>query len=200
LVNAGFEFDVATPTGKPTIIQLWALPKKDTVVLDFFNTHKPKFNSPKSLSNGVPGGGMEDYVAVFAPGGQGAMLGLPEDENVGELIAFVKEKDRYFLSICHGPAVLLAAKEMDPHPYKGYKIACFPDSIDKKTPMIGYLPGVQTWYFGKKLTEHCGISIVNTAADSTFVADQKLLTGASPKACQELGKVAAEKLLEEYAR
>ena len=65
--------------------------------------------------------------------------------------------------------------------------------------MLGYLPGVQTWYYGEKLISDCGITIVNTGADATFVADRKLLTGASPKACQELGVVAAQKLLEEFA-
>lgn len=101
--------------------------------------------------------------------------------------------------MCHGPAVLLVAKAEKPHPYSGYKLACFPDAIDKQTPALGYLPGKQTWYFGEKLIAECDITIVNTGADNTFVADRKLLTGASPKACQELGKVAAEKLLEEYA-
>ena len=102
------------------------------------------------------------------------------------------------MSVCHGPAVFLAVKSK-PHPYSGYKIACFPDSIDKQTPSIGYMPGKQTWYYGEKLVADCGITIVNTGADSTFVADRKLLTGASPKACQELGLVAAQKLLEAYA-
>ena len=40
---------------------------------------------------------------------------------------------------------------------------------------------------------------MNKNMDNTFVADRKLLTGASPKACQELGAVMALKLLEEYA-
>ena len=199
LVNAGFAFDVATPTGKPAALELWALPTKDNVFLEFFNTQKAKFNQPLSLADIVKSSSAkEEYVAVFAPGGQGAMLGLPEDPSMAAMIKHVKEKDLYFMSVCHGPAVLLAVKDK-PHPYQGYKIACFPDAIDKQTPMLGYLPGVQTWYFGEKLTADCGITIVNTGADATFVADRKLLTGASPKACQELGKVAAEKLLEEFA-
>lgn len=200
LENAGFAFDVATPTGKPAALELWALPKKDAVFIEYFEKCKCKLNNPKSLGDIVSSKSKEDYAAVFAPGGQGAMLGLPEDENMGKLIAFVKETDRYFLSVCHGPAVLLSAKKTKPHPYKGYKIACFPDSIDKQTPSVGYLPGIQTWYFGEKLIEECGITIVNTGADGTFVADRKLLTGASPKACQELGVTAASKLLEDLVK
>ena len=50
LQNAGFEFDVVTPTGKPACIEMWALPTKDQIVLDFFyHTAKPKLDHPLSL-------------------------------------------------------------------------------------------------------------------------------------------------------
>ena len=37
--------------------------------------------------------------------------------------------------------------------YEGYKMAVFPDSVDKKTPMIGYLPGHMPWAFYKATTK-----------------------------------------------
>ena len=199
LVNAGFDFDVATPTGKAACIEMWAMPSKDEVVLKFFNEKlKPKVDSPKSLADLVAKkAGLDQYILIFLPGGHGAMLGLPEDPSLDKAIQHIKENDKVLMSVCHGPASFLAAKA-DPHPYKGYKVAVFPDSIDKQSPMIGYLPGKLTWYFGEKLTEK-GFTIVNKGADATTYFDRKLWTGASPKACQELGKVAAEKLLEEYA-
>ena len=40
LVNAGFAFDVATPTGKPAALELWALPTKDNVFLEL-ETYQP---------------------------------------------------------------------------------------------------------------------------------------------------------------
>ena len=166
LINAGFDFDIATPTGQPACIEMWALPRKDEVVMTFFETQAlPKINSPKSLISIVSDAkAMDQYVAVFTPGGQGAMLGLPEDESLGKLIRYIKDKDRYLMSVCHGPASFLAAKGK-PHPYAGYKIACFPDAIDKQTPSIGYMPGKQTWYYGEKLISLCDIIIVNTGAD-----------------------------------
>lgn len=202
LVNAGFDFDVATPTGKPACIEMWALPTKDDVVLDFFhNTAKPKLDAPKSLAEVVADKKALDlYVAFFIPGGQGAMLGLPDDPSLGKLISYVKSKEAdgvLLMSVCHGPAAFLAAKS-DPHPYAGYKVACFPDAVDKQTPMVGYLPGVQTWYYGEKLIER-GLTITNKNPDDSMEEDRNLLTGASPKACQKLGTVAAERLLEKFA-
>ena len=200
LMNAGFDFDVATPTGRPACIEMWALPKKDDFFMEFFETKcKPKIDSPLSLetlASNSPND-LEPYVLFFMPGGQGAMLGLPEDKSLEKVLKYAKSNDLLVMSVCHGPAALLACKD-EPHPYKGYNVACFPDAVDKQTPMVGYLPGVQTWYFGEKLIER-GLTIENKNPDDTVVFDRKLLTGASPKACQKLGTMAAEALLAEYA-
>mgnify|MGYP005864558649 CR=1 FL=1 len=125
------------------------------------------------------------------------MLGLPEDESLSKLIKYIKTTDKDLMSVCHGPAAFLCVKD-EPHPYAGYEVACFPDAVDKQTPMFGYLPGVQTWYFGEKLIDR-GMKIINKNPDGTVANDRKLLTGASPKACQELGVLAAQDLLKDYA-
>jgi len=192
LMDAGFEVDVATPTGKPVCLEEWALPMKDEAFLKIYEeVFKPKFEKPLSLASIS----LDSYACMFVPGGQGAMLGIPDDVNVGKATKFFHDKDRYIMSVCHSPAFLLAGeKEL----YSGYKIACFPDSLDKITHHMGYLPGPQPWFYGEKLKER-GIEIMNTGADGTVIVDRKLITGASPKACEELGRTMAEKLVEEYA-
>jgi molecular chaperone Hsp31 and glyoxalase 3 len=75
-------------------------------------------------------------------------------------------------------------------------MAVFPDSVDNMTPKIGYLPGKMLWGLSEKLT-HLGVNIVNTKADNTVCLDRKLITGASPLAANELGKLAAKTLLKE---
>ena len=105
------------------------------------------------------------------------------------------------LSICHGPAALLAASlngEKDAFVYRGYKIAAFPDSVDKMTPLFGYMPGHMPWYFGEKL-QALGVEIINKKADGTCHQDRKLITGDSPAAANEFGKLAAEALLAEVS-
>jgi len=39
-------------------------------------------------------------------------------------------------------------------------MAVFPDSVDKQTPMIGYLPGAMPWRAEEKLRE-LGANVVN---------------------------------------
>ena len=49
LVNAGFNFDVVTPTGKSAILEEWSVPIKDEAVLKFRKENQTKFNKPLSL-------------------------------------------------------------------------------------------------------------------------------------------------------
>ena len=129
------------------------------------------------------------------------MLGLPENHDVKKLIQWVVDKDKYMLSICHGPAALLAAnlnREHDSFVYKGYKMAVFPDGVDKLTPLFGYMPGHMPWYFGEKLRE-LGVEIINNKANGTCYHDRKLITGDSPDAANEFGKMAAEALINELS-
>ncbi len=43
--------------------------------------------------------------------------------------------------------------------FDGYKIALFPDSVDKQTPIVGYLPGHMPYELGEKLKK-LGLTIV----------------------------------------
>ena len=44
-----------------------------------------------------------------------------------------------------------------------------------------------------------GVNLMNTKADDTVCIDRKLITGASPLASNELGKLAANTLLKELS-
>lgn len=198
LQRAGFDFDIYTPTGKSVKFEMWAMPKKDKNVQAIYEEYKTRFDKPRNLESLIESNfrDMDEYIAIYIPGGHGALLGLPEDENVGKLIKWVYNKGIFHLAICHGPAALLAAKpdKGEPFIYDGYRIAAFPDAIDRRTPLIGYMPGQLTWFFGEKL-QKLGVTIINKKADKTCHVDRKLVTGASPSAANEFGKTAATALL-----
>ena len=79
--------------------------------------------------------------------------------------------------------------------YDGYQVAAFPDIADKLAPKVGYLPGHLPWYQGKKL-QALGVTIVNKISFHTCHIDRRLISGASPPASNEFGKLAAKTLLE----
>lgn len=199
LKNAGFDVDVVTPTGKPVVIEIWAMPEEDKNIKAIYTEFKGKLENPGSLSDFVKTSMIDstDYAAIFIPGGHGAMLGLPDNRDLNKLLNWSYNKDLYTLAICHGPAALLAANidgNKDEFIYKGYKIAAFPDAVDAQGPMIGYTPGDMPWIYGKKLNA-LGVTIINEDADDTVNIDRKLITGASPLAANNFGKLAATELL-----
>ncbi|MFK7772044.1 MAG: glyoxalase III HchA [Saprospiraceae bacterium] len=199
LRNAGFDFEIATPTGKPVVFEMWAFPNKDEHVKSIYNQYKSDFEQPKKLQDFVETSFAysASYAAVFVPGGHGAMLDIPEDKNVGQILNWAHVNDIFTITLCHGPGALLSTTlDNQKFLYEGYKMAVFPDSVDKKTPMIGYLPGPMPRGLSEDL-KRLGANIVNTKSDDTVCLDRKLITGASPLASNALGKLAANTLLKE---
>ena len=197
LRNAGFDLEVATPTGAPAIFEMWAFPSEDNDVRDIFEEFSANFANPRSLADFVATSldNPERYAAVFVPGGHGAMLGIPGDPNVGIVLNWAYQHDLHTISICHGPGAFLAtALEGQGFLYDGYEMAVFPDSIDKKAPRIGYLPGQMPMAVSEALKE-LGATVINKKADNTVCLDRKLITGAGPQASNRLGELAAKTLL-----
>ncbi len=206
LKNAGFDIDIVTPTGKSVKIEMWAMPEKDENIMALYSEYKNQFDKPSSLADFVQtslnDSTAENYIAIYLPGGHGAMLGLPENQDLTKLIHWSHRSDMHMLAICHGPAALLAADidgKKDSFIYNGYKIAAFPDAVDEQTPMMGYMPGHMPWKFGEKLNK-LGVSIINDQADNTCHVDRKLISGASPLAANDFGKISAMELLKEVSK
>jgi molecular chaperone Hsp31 and glyoxalase 3 len=199
LKNAGFDFEIATPTGKPVVFEMWAFPEQDEQVKAIYNEYKSSFEHPKKLTEFITNSFANDssYAAVFIPGGHGAMIGIPDDRNVGKVLNWAHQNDLFTITLCHGPGALLSTTlDNQKFLYDGYKMAVFPDAIDEMTPLIGYLPGHMILGVSERL-KNLGAIIVNTESDNTVCVDRKLITGASPLASNELGKLAANTLLKE---
>ena len=199
LKNAGFDFEIATQTGKPVVFEKWAFPEKDEQVKAIYKEYKSRFEQPKKLADFITTSfeDTESYAAVFVPGGHGAMIGIPDDKNVGKILNWAHQNDLFTISLCHGPGSFLSTTlNNQKFIYEGYNMAVFPDAVDKQTPMIGYLPGDMPSGLSEKL-KGLGANIMNTESDNTVCLDRKLITGASPLASNELGKLAANTLLKE---
>jgi molecular chaperone Hsp31 and glyoxalase 3 len=199
LKAAGFDVDVATLSGNPVKLELWAMPRKDEAVLGTYQEMLPKLKKPQKLSEVIKNdlGADSDYIGVFIPGGHGATLGgIPFSADVQAVLDWALENDKYIITLCHGPGALHAAGVgRDESPFKGYSICVFPDSLDKGANIdIGYLPGPMPWLVAEHLLQQ-GLQIANTEMTGQTHADRKLLTGDSPLASHKLGLLAAEALV-----
>ncbi|MDP4853040.1 MAG: protein deglycase HchA, partial [Saprospiraceae bacterium] len=108
LKNAGFNFEISTPTGKPVVFEMWAFPEKDENVKNFYEKYKSEFEHPKKLQDfvDISDAESEAFTAVFIPGGHGSMLGIPEDKNVGKILSWAHEHNLFTITLCHGPGSL----------------------------------------------------------------------------------------------
>lgn len=195
LDKAGFAFDIATLSGNPVKFEFWAMPSEDEEVKGLFSKYRDQFKQPLKLADVVKEalGEDSDYIGVFIPGGHGALIGLPESDDMKAVLEWAVANDKFMISLCHGPAAFLAAE--GGASFSGYKICAFPDALDAQTPDMGYMPGHLTWKFGEKL-KAMGFEIVNDNISGETCQDRKMLTGDSPLAGNSLGKLAARALLE----
>jgi molecular chaperone Hsp31 and glyoxalase 3 len=199
LMQTGFDVDVATISGYPAKLELWAMPGEDEAVRSTYEALKPKLKQPRKLSEVLAAhlGPDSDYLALFIPGGHGAMVGLPADETVGQTLNWALDNDRFIITLCHGPAALLAAGHgKSQSPFAGYAACVFPDALDEGANIdMGYLPGRLPWLVADRLAQQ-GVRIVNDAMDGTVHRDRRLLTGDSPLAANALGILSADALLD----
>lgn len=198
---AGFDIEVATLSGNPVKLEMWAMPGEDEAVRSIYQKYLPRLKAPRQLAELLPAalGPDSPYLAVFIPGGHGALARIPESREVGDVLRWFTANDRFVITLCHGPCCLLAAAvgaKKEDYIYKGYEICVFPDSLDEGANLaIGYMPGRLPWLVGSRLKE-LGVNILNSGITGQVHRDRKLLTGDSPLASHNLGKLAASALLE----
>ncbi len=115
LVDAGYEVVLATPNGaKPHIDEAsdsaehfggdedayrraWA----------FFDDD-PSMNGGRTLRSAIDEG-LENYAAVFVPGGQAPVIDLMQDPEFGEIIRYFHDHKKPTAFLCHGPIATVAA-------------------------------------------------------------------------------------------
>lgn len=202
IMAAGFDVDVATVSGNPAKLEMWAMPRQDTAVLQTYEALKSRLKQPMTLrdviANGL--GPDSDYLAVFIPGGHGVEIGIPSSPEVGAVLDWALNNDKFIITLCHGPAALLAASIGKPEsPFTGYRICVFPDALDQGPNIdIGYIPGGLRLFIGQALQEQ-GINLVNDDITGKTHQDRRLLTGDSPLASNNLGLLSADELVKAVA-
>ncbi|MYM19791.1 protein deglycase HchA [Brevibacterium sp. 5221] len=198
MAHAGYGIDIATIDGTPAKFEWWAYPSQDAAVAQAWEASRADFKAPRRLSD-VIADGLEDYAAVFIPGGHGAMNALPFSAEVQEALDFFLAEDRLIVSLCHGPAAFRAAGlGRSSNPFAGFAITAFPDALDFGANLeIGYLPGPMPWKLGEALRAE-GLTILNDDMTGQTTRDRNVLTGDSPLAANALGKEAAAALLERF--
>lgn len=143
----------------------------------------PGFQSPVNLAE-LSDEQLAEFDAVFAPGGHGPMVDLPENPDVARLLGILHEKNAVIASLCHGPALLLAAPERHDGQwlFEGYRLTSYTDEEEDQN-RIGRLG--MPWYLDSAL-KNAGAVFDDApfAWASHVVVDRNLITGQNPNSSE----------------
>ncbi|MGI5373148.1 type 1 glutamine amidotransferase domain-containing protein [Streptomyces sp. CA-251387] len=134
---------------------------------------------------------LDDYAAVFYPGGQGPMEDLAVDAESGRLLTLALESGKPLGVVCHGPAALLAATRADgSNTFAGYRVAAFTNAEESQAGLADQAK----WLLQDRLTE-AGVQVqVGEPWVPNVVVDRNLVTGQNPASSAPLAAELLQKL------
>ncbi|UYQ60111.1 type 1 glutamine amidotransferase domain-containing protein [Streptomyces peucetius] len=120
---------------------------------------------------------LDDYTAVFYPGGHGPMEDLAADSTSGQILIDTLDSGKPLAVVCHAPAALLAAEKADgSNAFAGYKVAAFTNAEEAQAGFAGKAK----WLLETRLVE-AGVDVqVGEPWAPNVVVDRNLVTGQNP--------------------
>ena len=186
--DAGAQLTLASPKGgQPPLDPKSDEPDAQTEATDRFNKDPAAKSALAStaLLNSVR---VEDYDAVFYPGGHGPLWDLAEDTfSIALIEAFIKA-GKPVAAVCHAPGVLRHVKGADGQPLvKGKRVTGFTNSEEEAVQLTNVVP----FLVEDMLKEKGGIYSKGDDWASYVLTDGLLITGQNPASSE----AAAEALL-----
>ncbi|MFI9776949.1 type 1 glutamine amidotransferase domain-containing protein [Streptomyces sp. NPDC051956] len=134
---------------------------------------------------------LDDYAAVFYPGGHGPMEDLSADADSGRLLTLALETGKPLGIVCHAPAAMLAAIKGDgSNAFAGYKVTAFTNAEETQA---GFADQAK-WLLQDRLV-NAGVDFQEGEpwAPKTVV-DRNLVTGQNPSSAAPLAAELLKKL------
>jgi len=191
LADAGVQITLASPKGGQPPID----PKSEMADSQTAATHR--FDKDEALNNQLAHTlilsdvKVEDYDAVFYPGGHGPLWDLANDKNSIALIESFYTHKKPVVFVCHAPGALIKVKLPNGEPLvKGKEVTGFSNSEEEAVQLTKVVPFLLEDEM-KKLGGH-----YSKGADwgSYVKVDGLLITGQNPASSEAAAKALLEKL------
>jgi putative intracellular protease/amidase len=186
LTDAGHEVVVATPNGVTPNVDMMSLRPEmvggndEALELEAIIRSAEAMRRPLKLSDVR----LEDYDAVYLPGGHGPMSDLALDADCGRLLTAQLASGNPLFIVCHGPAAILSTRIHGVSPFKGYKITGFTNDEEEA---VGVAP-MAPWLLETDLKEKIGVEFSRGPIwEPYMVEDRNLVTGQNPHSAAVLG-------------
>ncbi|MDQ0988924.1 type 1 glutamine amidotransferase domain-containing protein [Streptomyces sp. V3I7] len=134
---------------------------------------------------------LDDYDAVYYPGGHGPMEDLAVDPVSGKFLTDALASGKPLGIVCHGPAAMLAAKKKDgTNAFAGRKIAAFSNAEEDQ---VGFADKAK-WLLENRLRDE-GVDVQDGKPWAPHVVvDGNLVTGQNPASSAPLAAEMLKKL------
>ncbi len=176
---AGHEVTVATPGAVVPPVDQGSLgselnggPERAAKIRAVVET-APELQAPIALTDVR----LDDYDAVYVPGGHGPMEDLAVNTDSGGILTRALESGMPLGVVCHGPAALLAAVRDDgTNAFAGYRVTAFTNAEER----LAGLAERAKWLLQDRLTE-AGVEVEAGEPWAPHVeTDRNLITGQNP--------------------
>ncbi|OBH85198.1 type 1 glutamine amidotransferase domain-containing protein [Mycobacterium sp. E2989] len=127
LTNAGHQVVVATPKGVVPHVDVMSLrpsmagSEEIALELEEILRSAEELRRPIELADAR----LEDYDAVYYPGGHGPMEDLWQDAYSGRLLTAALASGKPLAIVCHAPVAMMATRRNGASPFAGYKVTAF---------------------------------------------------------------------------
>ena len=189
--DVGAQLTLASPKGgQPPLDPKSDEPDAQTAATDRFNKDPAAKSALAStaLLNSVR---VEDYDAVFYPGGHGPLWDLAEDTfSIALIEAFIKA-GKPVAAVCHAPGVLRHVKGADGQPLvNGKRVTGFTNSEEEAVQLTDVVP----FLVEDMLKEKGGIYSKGDDWASYVLTDGLLITGQNPASSEAAAEALLSKL------
>jgi putative intracellular protease/amidase len=127
---------------------------------------------------------LEDYDAVYYPGGHGPMEDLWQDADSGRLLIAALASGKPLAIVCHAPVAMMATRIHGVSPFAGYRVTAFTNDEEDG---VG-LRARARWTAEDELVK-LGVNFVRSEMWKPYtVVDRNLFTGQNPASAGPLAK------------
>ena len=158
----------------------------------------PGFQNPRNLAK-MSDEEIAGFDGLFVPGGHGPMVDMADNADVTRVLAILHEKRAPIASLCHGPAMLLAAPAGHDGTwlFDGYRMTAFTDEEESQTP-----PGLlgMEWLLEAALRNSGAVFDDGRQAwASHVVVDRNLITAQNPDSADAAAEAVIKALSQKFA-
>ncbi len=140
---------------------------------------------------------VEDYSAVFMPGGHGTMWDLPQSKELADKLTDAWQQDIVIATVCHGSAGLVNVKDKNGKPLvAGRRVSAFTNSEEEAAGLTKKVP-----FLLETRIRELGANYEKGPDFKPFaVRDGNLVTGQNPASSEKVAELILEAVKENRTR